>query len=193
MFPSVWLSVIFASSLLEGIIPALRDALSLPHTLIPTVIRLYLLFHCLFLSYSASPGCVCQWHSVVLCGGSTSGTAVSHKSASSFNRYRWGLSLCLWICATYCIFTFLFIASPRSAQPHFVNLSVPPLFSLAPPPFPFHPRSSPVLIELSRRVSVSSVSRLHAERSIQSLLCTVYSIPSAILQICHRTATYPAF
>lgn len=192
MFPSVWLSVIFASSLLEGIIPRLRDALSLPHTLIPTVIRLYLLFHCLFLSYSASPGCVCQWHSVVLCGGPTSGTAVSHKRASSFNRYRQGLSLCLRICAIYCIFTFLFIASPRSTQPHFVNLSVPPLFSLSPPPFLLHPRSSPVLIliELSRRVSVSSVSRLHAERSIQSLLCTVYSLPSAIL---HRTATYPAF
>lgn len=65
-----------------------------------------------FLSCSASPGCMCQWHTVVLCGGPTSGTAVSHKSASSFNRYWQDLSLCVWICATYCIFIFL------KAHPH---------------------------------------------------------------------------
>lgn len=88
---------------------------------------------------------------------------------------------------------FSFYSLPWSAQPHFVNPSASSLLSLSPPPFPFHPRASPVLIliELSRRVSVSSVSRLHVERSIQSPLCTVYSLPSATLQICHRTATYP--
>lgn len=63
-----------------------------------------------FLSFSASPGCVCQWHFVVLCGGPTSGTAVSHKSASSFNSYRQSLSLCLWICATYCLHLYFSIS-----------------------------------------------------------------------------------
>ena len=125
MFPSVWLSVIFVTSLSEGLITPLSHTHT--HTHIHTVFPFFFALSRLplpFLSYSASPGCVRQWHSVVLCGRPTSGTAVSHKSASSFDRYRQGLSLCLWICATYCIF----ICLSQYTSP-FVNPSVPP------PPF----------------------------------------------------------
>lgn len=39
------------------------------------------------LLYSASLGCLWQWHTVVLCDEPTSGAAVPHKGASTFNRY----------------------------------------------------------------------------------------------------------
>lgn len=48
------------------------------------------------LLYSASLGCLWQWHTVVLCDEPTSGAAVPHKGASTFNRYWQGLSLSLW-------------------------------------------------------------------------------------------------
>lgn len=51
----------------------------------------YLPFHCLsFLALPVLAVCVCQWLTGVLCCGPTSGTAVPHKRASSFNRYRQG-------------------------------------------------------------------------------------------------------
>lgn len=48
------------------------------------------------LLYFASLGCLWQWHTVVLCDEPTSGAAVPHKGASTFNRYWQGLSLSLW-------------------------------------------------------------------------------------------------
>lgn len=112
MFPSVWLSVIFASSLLEGIDGPLFCTHSQAHACIHTAPFSIFFFFALspfsmpLLSYSASLGCLWQWHTVVLCDGLTSGAAVPHKGASSFNRYWQGLSLSLWIPATYCIFIF---------------------------------------------------------------------------------------
>lgn len=104
LFPSVCLSVIFASSLLEGI-----NALFCTHThtrahmFIQTVQPSPFLFFFApspfsmpLLLYSASLGCLWQWHTVVLCDEPTSGAAVPHKGASTFNRYWQGLSLSLW-------------------------------------------------------------------------------------------------
>lgn len=105
LFPSVCLSVIFASSLLEGI-----NALFCTHThtrahmFIQTVQPSPFLFFFFapspfsmpLLLYSASLGCLWQWHTVVLCDEPTSGAAVPHKGASTFNRYWQGLSLSLW-------------------------------------------------------------------------------------------------
>lgn len=106
LFPSVCLSVIFASSLLEGI-----NALFCTHTHTPEHTRSFKLstppslfffffapspFLMPLLLYSASLGCLWQWHTVVLCDEPTSGAAVPHKGASTFNRYWQGLSLSLW-------------------------------------------------------------------------------------------------
>lgn len=103
LFPSVCLSVIFASSLLEGI-----NALFCTHThtrahmFIQTVQPSPFFFFAPspfsmpLLLYSASLGCLWQWHTVVLCDEPTSGAAVPHKGASTFNRYWQGLSLSLW-------------------------------------------------------------------------------------------------
>lgn len=105
LFPSVCLSVIFASSLLEGI-----NALFCTHThtrahmFIQTVQPSPFLFFFFapspfsmpLLLYSASLGCLWKWHTVVLCDEPTSGAAVPHKGASTFNRYWQGLSLSLW-------------------------------------------------------------------------------------------------
>lgn len=103
LFPSVCLSVIFASSLLEGI-----NALFCTHThtrahmFIQTVQPSPFLFFAPspfsmpLLLYSASLGCLWKWHTVVLCDEPTSGAAVPHKGASTFNRYWQGLSLSLW-------------------------------------------------------------------------------------------------
>lgn len=104
LFPSVCLSVIFASSLLEGI-----NALFCTHThtrahmFIQTVQPSPFLFFFApspfsmpLLLYSASLGCLWQWHTVVLCDEPTSGAAVPHKGALTFNRYWQGLSLSLW-------------------------------------------------------------------------------------------------
>lgn len=106
LFPSVCLSVIFASSLLEGI-----NALFCTHTHTHPSTHVHsncpaLPFSFLFfapspfsmplLLYSASLGCLWQWHTVVLCDEPTSGAAVPHKGASTFNRYWQGLSLSLW-------------------------------------------------------------------------------------------------
>lgn len=105
LFPSVCLSVIFASSLLEGI-----NALFCTHTHTPEHTCSFKLsspplfffffapspFSMPLLLYSASLGCLWQWHTVVLCDEPTSGAAVPHKGASTFNRYWRGLSLSLW-------------------------------------------------------------------------------------------------
>lgn len=104
LFPSVCLSVIFASSLLEGI-----NALFCTHTHTPEHTCSFKLsspplffffapspFSMPLLLYSASLGCLWQWHTVVLCDEPTSGAAVPHKGASTFNRYWQGLSLSLW-------------------------------------------------------------------------------------------------
>lgn len=142
MFPSAWLSVIFASRLLNGMITAPFRT----HTCIHAVFPVFALspFSLPSLSYSASPGCMCQWHAVVLCGGPSSGTAVPHKSAPSFNRYWQSCSLCRWIFSTYCIFIFLSILSLHSTHHH---LWILPLFS-----------SSLHFITLSFSLSVSLLS-----------------------------------
>lgn len=135
MFPSVWLSVIFAWSLLEGMITPLLHTRT--HKSIHTVLPLFFALSPLslpFLSNSASPRCVCQWRSVVLCAGPTSGTAVSHKSASSFNRYRQGLFLYPWICAT--LLYLYFSLYPPPFRTHSLSVSPPqilPSFSFSPP------------------------------------------------------------
>lgn len=96
MFPTAWFCVIFAFSRLERrISPLFATHYQTQLTLTSSSLFAlhYLLFHCPFLCYSKSPGFMYQWHTVLLCGRPTSGTAVSHMSASSFNRYRQGLSL----------------------------------------------------------------------------------------------------
>lgn len=97
LFPSVWLSVIFASSLLEGINALFcthTHTHTRAHTFIQTVhpsLALFFFapspFSMPLLLYSASLGCLWQWHTVVLCDEPTSGAAVPHKGASTFNRY----------------------------------------------------------------------------------------------------------
>lgn len=138
-------SVIFAWSLLEGVIAPLLHSHTHTHTKAFTLFPFFFALSPLslpLLSYSASPRCVCQWLSVVLCAGPTSGTAASHKSASSFNRYRQGLSLCPWICATLQYLYFSLYSPSLSPRPP----SVSPLFSLSPLTltllFPPHPLSS---------------------------------------------------
>lgn len=87
----------------------------------------YLLFHCLFF-LPLPVQAVCVNGTVVLCGGPTPGTAVSHKSASSFNRYRQGLSVCVSesVPLTVSLFFYLFSPSqylnPHSSQPSFSGL-----------------------------------------------------------------------
>lgn len=80
-------------------------------------------FHCLFLSYSASPDCVSM---KLLCDGPTSDTAVSHKSASSFNRYIDRASLCVSQCVplTLSLFFLLSVHIPM------MWLLLSPFFSL---------------------------------------------------------------
>lgn len=103
LFPSVCLSVIFASSLLEGINTLFcTHTHTRAHMFIQTVQPSPFFFFAPspfsmpLLLYSASLGCLWQWHTVVLCDEPTSGAAVPHKGASTFNRYWQGLSLSLW-------------------------------------------------------------------------------------------------
>lgn len=124
LFPSVCLSVIFASSLLEGI-----NALFCTHThtrahmFIQTVQPSPFLFFFApspfsmpLLLYSASLGCLWQWHTVVLCDAQPCLTRVLRLSID-IDRAS------LWVCevpATYCISIFFFFGThPHPCLPSF--------------------------------------------------------------------------
>lgn len=156
------------------------------HTCIHTVFPFFFALSPLslpFLSYSASPGCMCQWHSAVLCGGPTSSRVVSPRVLLlSIDIDRAFLCVPESVPLTVSLFFYLFT---QYTSP-FVNLSVSSLLSFSPPLhltliFLFTLPLFCILIfqsaELSLWVSVFSVGRPHVERSIQSFLYTVYSLP----------------
>lgn len=102
--PSVWLSFMFAS---RNVGRPNSSSLQHKHKHTHSQSSLFSLqcvfFHGLFLSYSASPDCVCQWHCFVV-GPLQAQLCLTRVLLLSI--YRRGLSLCLSICATYCICTF---------------------------------------------------------------------------------------
>lgn len=155
---------------LEGTIAPICTTHTHTHTLshcLPLFLALYPLF------FPPLPvQAVCQWHTVVLCGGSTSGTAVAHRSAASFSRYRVSQSVPVTL--------YLYILSLSVHMP-----VLNPLFCSSSPPL------HQILLPLSvfqrcecysplEWVSVSSVGRLHVWRSVKSLSCTVGSLTCAI-------------
>lgn len=177
MFPSVWLSFIFASSLLEHMIVSHFSTHYQTHTCIHTISPFFLTLFPFsmpfFLTYSASPGCMCQWHTVVLC---------EHP-----------------LQAQLCLKRVLLLSIDIDRTSFCVSESVPltvSLFFLEHIPiceslslfFPFPPSLHQTLLFLFRlllfcilinfcqsavlswSVCVSSVDRLHMERSIYSTL-----------------------
>lgn len=141
MFPSVWLSVIFASSLLEGAIAPLFSTHSQTHTHIHTHSHRppflggflhYLPFHCLFfLTLPVQAVCV---NGTLLCFvvDPLQAQLCLTRVASSFNRYRQGPSLCLWISATHTLYLYFLYSLLLSTHPHLWIPLFPPFLIFSP-------------------------------------------------------------
>lgn len=167
MFPAVWHSFIFASSLLEHMIVPLFGTHYQTNTYIHTISPFFFALSPLSLpslSYSANAGCMCQWHTVVLCGGPTSDTqlCLTRVLRSSIDIDR--TSLCESESVPLTVSLFFLEHIPICESLFLFSL---PLFC--------------ILICFCQSAVLSSVDRLHMERSIHSPLQSVYSLPCAIL------------
>lgn len=194
MFPSVWLPVIFALSLLEGMNTSLFNTTSRTKTHMHSYCLPF--FLCIISSFIAFSFLRCQsrlYVSMALCCAlwwAHFKQSRFSKSAASFNRYRQGLSLCPWICATYSIFIFLFIYSVHIAIRE--SLCLLPFVILSPTSsdshFPFHPPSFLYFDFSECRTLLVSFSVLSGEttcgevNTILSLYCL--QLTPVQLQIC---------